>query len=65
MERPGAQRYARTHAVTGRDHCINVTLKPDEFQSLDAIARARDMSRTAVVRELVLGCIAAQQKDGR
>lgn len=65
MGRPGAQRYARTHAVTDRSHSSNVTvwLKPDEFQALDAIARGRDMSRTAVVRELVLCCIAAQHRE--
>lgn len=62
MSRPAAPYYAGCAAVTDRHSgSVNVTigLKPDEFHALDAIARARNLSRAGVVRELILGLLAA------
>lgn len=62
MVRPTAPYYAGCAAVTDRHSgSVNVSigLKPDEFQALDAIARARNLSRAGVVRELILNLIAA------
>ena len=58
-----AQRYGNGAAVTDRGINRNVTiwLTPDEYRALDAIAKARDLSKTAVVRRLIHELFAAQR----
>lgn len=58
-----AQHYGRGKTVVDRQLGTNVTvwLTPDECRMLDAIARKRDLSRTAVVRELIHAMLETQR----
>lgn len=60
-----AQRYDNGNVVTERRNGSSVTawLTADEFRQLDAIAKARDLSKTAVVRRLILEHLAAQGRQ--
>jgi predicted DNA-binding ribbon-helix-helix protein len=48
--------YSRSHAVTSRVNGTNISimLTSSEYEVLDAIARKENLSRAAIVRNLVL-----------
>lgn len=55
VQRRGVQHYGNASIATDRTRGCNVTiwLKPDEYRKLDDYARAVNLSRTAVVRQLI------------
>jgi len=61
--RRGQRPHAKATAVTNRRSDVNVSvwLKADDFAQLDAIARASDISRSALVREVIHQFFAAQR----
>jgi hypothetical protein len=57
--------YNKSHAVTSRENGTNISimLTSSEYKALDAIARKENLSRAAIVRNLVLDRIRKEPKS--